>query len=99
MHVDQPRAGQLRVLAGKRGGEAALVVVVAVALGVVLAADVDDGVARLEDLGVARAHQAAVAVRGQHSQHVHGEGLVGVEVAVVRADEHVGGVGLEALGG
>lgn len=95
VHVDEPRGRQLGVLARESGGEPPLVVVVAIPLSVVLATDVDDGVARLERLGVARAHEGAVAVRGEHAQHVHGEGLVGVEVAVVRADEDVC---LESLG-
>lgn len=94
MLEDEARAGELRVAAGKGGREAALVVVVAVALGVVLAAYVDDRVARLEELGVARADELRVVVGWQHAQHVHGEGFVGVEVAVVGADF---GAGFEAF--
>ena len=87
VHEDQAGAGELGGAAGEGGCEAALVVVVAVALGVVLAADVDNGVAGLEDLGVAGTDEGRVAVGRQHAQHVDGEGLVGVEVAVVGADE------------
>lgn len=58
MHVDKARGGELgggSVRKGRREGP--LVVVVAVAGGVVLAADVDDGVACRELSGVAGAQE------------------------------------------
>lgn len=93
---DEARAGELGAAAGEGGGEAALVVVVAVALGVVLAADVDDGVTGCEEVWVARADERRVVVGWEHAQHVHCQRFVGVEVPVVGADL---GAGLEAFGG
>lgn len=95
MLKDQSRAGELRIATGERGGEATLVVVVAVALGVVFTTDVDDGVACFEDFGVAGANELRVVVGWEHAKHVYGEGFVGVEVAVVGADF---GTGFETFG-
>lgn len=90
------RARQLGLAARERHVEAALVVVVAVTVGIVLTANVDNGVARLEDLGIPGSDEGRVTVGGERPQHVYGESLVGVEVAIVGADE--GTVGLEAFG-
>lgn len=97
VQVHQAGARQLGGPAGEGRGEGALVVVVAVGGGVVLAADVDDRVALAQQGGVARPHQRRAAVRRQQAQHVHGQGLVGVEVAVVRADGDAA-AGLKAFG-
>jgi len=86
VQIDQAGAAPLGGAAGEGGGEGALVVVVAALGGVVLAAAVDDGVAGLQQGRVAGADQAGVAVGGQLAQHVDGQGLVGVEVAIVGAD-------------
>lgn len=53
----------------------------------VFAADVDDGVARCEYGGIAAADERRVVVGGEQAKEVDGEGLVGVEGAVVSANE------------
>lgn len=66
------------------GGKFALVVVEASLVGIIGSAYIDDGVACLEDLGVAGADEGRVCVGGEQTEHGHGEGFVGVEVAAVR---------------
>ena len=87
---------------GESGGEFALVVVVAEEGVVVDAADIDDDGAGCEEGGVAGADEGGVVVVGEEAEEEDGEGFVGVEVAVVGADDGGGGgaVGhLDALGG
>ncbi|KZL86489.1 hypothetical protein CI238_02633 [Colletotrichum incanum] len=86
VHEDEAGTRQLGVLAREGGGEAALVMVVALLAVVVLTANIDNGVAGLEQLGIASADQLGVVVGGQLAQHVHSQGLIGVEVAIVGAD-------------
>lgn len=81
VQVDEPRRGELGAVAGEGGVEAALVVVVALGAVIVLAADIDDGVALGQHGGVAGADELGVEVGGQETQHGDRERLVGVEVA------------------
>jgi len=99
VHVDEAGGRELGVVAGEDGRELALVVVVALLLVAVDSAHVDDGVARLEDVGVARADEGRVFVGGEQTEHGDGEGLVGVEVAAVGADQRRVDVHLHLLGG
>lgn len=77
--------------------EAALVVIVSVAGGIVFAADVDDGVAGGEERGVAGADEGRGGIAWEEAEEEDGEGFVGVEVAAVGAYE--GAVQAGALGG
>ena len=87
MHPDEAGAAQLGCAAGEDCIELALVVVVALCIVVVDAADVADNVAGLEDFGITGADEGAVGVLGEEAEEVDGEGLVGVEVAVVGAND------------
>ncbi|RDA89565.1 hypothetical protein CP533_5763 [Ophiocordyceps camponoti-saundersi (nom. inval.)] len=80
MQKDQTGTRELRLPSGKDLVERALMVIEAQISDVVLAADVDDGVARLETGRIASADQRRVAVLREHAQHVDGQRLVGVEV-------------------
>jgi hypothetical protein len=73
------------------------VVVVALRIVVVDTANIADNVAGLEDFGITGADERAVAVLREEAEQVDGECLVGVEVAVVGAND--GRVGhLDAFG-
>jgi hypothetical protein len=87
VHPDEAGAAQLGRAAGEDGVELALVVVVALCIVVVDAADVADDVAGLEGVGVTGADERAVGVLGEETEEVDGQGLVGVEVAVVGAND------------
>lgn len=56
-------------------------VVISIFSGVVLAADVDDGVAGREDSGVACSDEGGGGVGGELAEEVDGESFIGVEVA------------------
>ena len=91
--VDQAGGRELgRAAAGEELVELALVVVVAVLGVVVNAADVDDGVAGLEEGGVAGADQRAGGIAGEGAEQVDGKGLVGVEVAAEEAVSNYAGL-------
>lgn len=87
VHPDEAGAAQLGCAAGEDGIELALVVIVALCIVVVDAANVADNVAGLEDFGVTGADEGAVGVLGEETEQVDGESLVGVEVAVVSAND------------
>ena len=100
VHPDKAGAAQLGCAAREDGVELALVVVVALCIVVVDAADVADDVAGLEDFSITGANEGAVGVLREEAEEVDGKSLVGVEVAVVSAnDGRVCSVGhLDALG-
>ena len=97
MHPDEAGAAQLGCAAREDGVELALVVVVALRVVVVDAANIADDVAGLEHVGITGADEGAVTVLGEKAEQVDGQSLVGVEVAVVGAND--GRVGhLDAFG-
>jgi hypothetical protein len=81
VEVDQAGRGKLGGVAGEDGVEAALVVVVALCVVIILATDIDDGVAFGKLGGVAGANELGVGVCGEVLQHGNSQRLVGVEVA------------------
>lgn len=80
VHVHQPRGRELGGVVGEGGREGALVVVIAVSGGVVLAADIDDGVAFGQTGWIARTHEGRRSIRRKQTEEVDSESLVGVEV-------------------
>lgn len=80
VHVHQPRGREPGGVVGEGGREGALVVVKAVSGGVVLAADIDDGVAFGQTGWVARAHERRRGIRREQTEEVDGESLVGMEM-------------------
>ena len=87
MHPDEAGTAQLGRAAREDGIELALVVVVALCIVVVHAANVADNVAGLEDVGITGADERTVGVLREEAEEVDGEGLVGVKVAVVGAND------------
>lgn len=95
---DKTGAGELCRTVGKGGCEAALMMIETTLLSVVLAANVDNSVAGSQDGRVAGADKRGITVGGEAAEHMDGEGLVSVEVAIVGANERTVARGLDALG-
>ena len=74
-------------------------VVVALCIVVVDAANIADNVAGLEDVGITGADEGAVGVLGEETEEVDGQGLVGVEVATMGVSVLVHAVCAIGLGG
>jgi hypothetical protein len=98
VEVDQAGRGKLGGVAGEDGVEAALVVVVALCVVIILATDIDDGVAFGKLGGVAGANELGVGVCGEVLQHGNSQRLVGVEVATAGVSVLVHAVYAIAIG-
>ena len=75
-------------------------VIVSVAGWLIFTSNVNYGVALGEEGGIARSDEGAGVVGGEKAEEVDCKGFIGVEVAIVRADQGTFGraIGLEALG-
>ena len=84
--VNEPGGGELGAVAVHDFLEALLVVVVAQGLMIIRPADVDDDVARVEDVLLARAYDRSILPLGEELEQEAAQSLVRMKLAIVGAD-------------
>lgn len=87
VHVHQSSRGELGVVVGEESRESPLVMVIAVARGIILPADIDHGMALLELSRISGANERRRRVGREQTEEIDSQSLISMEMAAKRKKE------------